>query len=291
MANYFSNHSTSRFLANNTSTTTQPQTTSHPVPTSNAPPSRARIPSSKHFSTTVNTSQLVASKDPATASTPSSATSTQVHPLRITWVFWFRQQRAPGNKNVNYEEGIKKIAAFSSVESFWSLWTHLAPPSSLQPTTDYLLFHTGIRRPVWEDPLNLSGGKWIIRLKKGIADRFWEDLVMAIIGDQFDDCRSKTEDNSKSKATASGKSEDGGESITEWPEICGCTISVRQSEDVVTIWNRVDGDVKLREQIRDTLRKVLNLPQSTIMEYKSNNDSMQDKSTFRRPAIEKTSHI
>ena len=108
---------------------------------------------------------------------------------------------------------------------------------------------------------------------------------MAIIGDQFDDCRSsKTEDN--------GKSEDGSDSTSEWPEICGCTISVRQSEDVVTVWNRVDRDVKLREQIRcvfflqndffffgglvylnasDTLRKVLNLPQSTIMEYKSNN--------------------
>ena len=140
---------------------------------------------------------------------------------------------------------------FLQVESFWSLWTHLAPPSALQPTTDYLLFHTGIRRPVWEDPLNLSGGKWIIRLKKGIADRFWEDLVMAIIGDQFDDCRSsKTEDNSKSKGTSSGKSEDGSDGTSEWPEICGCTISVRQSEDVVTVWNRVDRDVKLREQIR-----------------------------------------
>jgi len=48
------------------------------------------------------------SKEAATASTPSPAISTQVHPLRITWVFWFRQQRTPGNKNVNYEEGIKK---------------------------------------------------------------------------------------------------------------------------------------------------------------------------------------
>ena len=295
MANYFSNHSTSRFLANNTSTPSQPQPqTTAPTPTT--VPSRRM--SSKHFSTTVNTSQPMASKDAAAVSTPSSATSTQVHPLRITyvrilsrvndcralehfyyyyyyllsrWVFWFRQQRTPGNKNVNYEEGIKKIAAFSSVccsiplsfltkrldpcflqvESFWSLWTHLAPPSALQPTTDYLLFHTGIRRPVWEDPLNLSGGKWIIRLKKGIADRFWEDLVMAIIGDQFDDCRSsKTEDNPKSKVTSSGKSEDGSDSASEWPEICGCTISVRQSEDVVTVWNRVDKDVKLREQIR-----------------------------------------
>ena len=112
---------------------------------------------------------------------------------------------------------------------------------------------------------------------------------MAIIGDQFDDCRSKAEDNPKSRIASNGKSEDDSDT-TEWPEICGCTISVRQSEDVVTVWNKVDGDVKLREQIRcvflemlplfvgaqyiecsDTLRRVLNLPQSTIMEYKSNN--------------------
>jgi translation initiation factor 4E len=141
----------------------------------------------------------------------------------------------------------------SQVESFWSLWTHLAPPSALQPTTDYLLFHTGIRRPVWEDPLNIQGGKWIIRFKKGVADRFWEDLVLAIIGDQFDDCRGRADDNprAKSSSPSAPRSEDGSESsTTEWPEICGCTISVRQSEDIVTIWNRVDGDPKLREQIR-----------------------------------------
>lgn len=34
-----------------------------------------------------------------------------------SWVFWFRQQRAPGNKITNYEEGIKKISAFSSVSA------------------------------------------------------------------------------------------------------------------------------------------------------------------------------
>lgn len=131
------------------------------------------------------------------------------------------------------------------VESFWSLWTHLTPPSSLQPTTDYLLFHSGVRRPVWEDPLNLSGGKWIIRLKKGIADRLWEDLVMSIVGDQFDECRSKIRTSGIPSET-DDEDADG----AEWPEICGCTISVRQHEDIVSVWNRVDVDVKVREQIR-----------------------------------------
>ena len=191
------------------------------------------------------------------------------------WVFWFRQQRPPGNKITNYEEGIKKISPFSSVrlhhyplcprragcietdisykqvESFWSLWTHLHPPSTLVPTTDYLLFHSGVRRPVWEDPLNLSGGKWIIRLKKGITDRVWEDLVLGIIGDQFDECtRDRDPEEGKvGNGTHDSKSESG-DNLGEWPQICGATLSVRQSEDILSIWNRVDGDMKLREKIR-----------------------------------------
>ncbi|KIY43077.1 eukaryotic translation initiation factor 4E [Fistulina hepatica ATCC 64428] len=247
MAGFFSNHSqSSRFLANSTASPASAVTT---TPTTSTATSITRAPSSKHFSTSLSSS----SKESLTP---------DVHPLRNTY-------RAPGNKIISYEEGIKKISAFSSVETFWSIWSHLAPPSSLTPTTDYLLFHSGVRRPVWEDPLNLSGGKWIIRLKKGVADRIWEDLVMAVVGDNFDECRSQNE--------------------SEWPEICGCTISVRQSEDIISLWNRVDEDHKLREKIRDTLRRVLHLPPTTIMEYKSNNDSMQDKSSFRNSAIDRTS--
>lgn len=90
---------------------------------------------------------------------------------------------------------------------------------------------------MWEDPLNRAGGKWIVRLRKGVADRVWEDLVMGVVGDMFDEC---------------GPQGDGEEG--ECPEICGCTISVRQSEDIVSLWNRVDGDIKVREKIRCVLR-------------------------------------
>lgn len=147
------------------------------------------------------------------------------------------------------------IHARIQVESFWSLWTHLYPPSALVPTTDYLLFHSGIRRPVWEDPLNITGGKWIIRLKKGVADRIWEDLVLAILGDQFDGCKGEqgpatASASAPASASWEDKSDGSASGDAEWPEICGCTISVRQSEDIVSLWNRVDGDPKLREKIR-----------------------------------------
>jgi len=139
------------------------------------------------------------------------------------------------------------------VESFWSLWTHLNPPSSLAPTTDYLLFHSGVRRPVWEDPLNISGGKWIIRFRKGVADRIWEDIVLAIIGDQFDECKPDREPEDKKSWNGGHTSPDSGSEGgdgQEWPEICGATLSVRASEDILSVWNKVDGDMKFREQIR-----------------------------------------
>ncbi|KAI0675699.1 eukaryotic translation initiation factor 4E class II [Trametes maxima] len=292
MAGYFSNHSHShsRFLANsNPNSTATATATAAPAaqsPSQATPPAqpRSRVTSSKHFSTFVaNTSgdEKAQGKDKAAGNGAANG-ALSVHPLRNTWVFWFRQQRAPGNKITNYEEGIKKISAFSSVESFWSLWTHVHPPSSLLPTTDYLLFHSGIRRPVWEDPLNLSGGKWIIRLRKGIADRLWEDLVLAVIGDQFDGVV-----DGEGAPPHGGASADG-VPPGEWPEICGCTISVRQNEDIISLWNRRDGNAKSKEKIRETIRRVLNLPATTIMEYKSNNDSMQDKSSFRVNQTDRT---
>ncbi|KAF3253219.1 hypothetical protein TWF217_007485 [Orbilia oligospora] len=102
-------------------------------------------------------------------------------PLRHTWVVWYR---APGTKFQDYEKSTQKIAAFSTVEEFWMIYSHLRKPRSLPHVSDYHLFKQGIR-PVWEDHENRKGGKWIIRLKKGVSTRYWEDLVLAIIGDQF----------------------------------------------------------------------------------------------------------
>ena len=36
-----------------------------------------------------------------------------------------------------------------------------------------------------QDDANKMGGKWIIRLKKGLASRCWENLILAMLGEQF----------------------------------------------------------------------------------------------------------
>jgi translation initiation factor 4E len=138
-----------------------------------------------------------------------------IHPLKNTWVVWYR---SPGNKFQDYEKSTHKIAHFGTVEEFWTVYTHLRRPSTLPHVSDYHLFKKGIR-PVWEDKENKNGGKWNIRLKKGVANRYWEDLMLAIVGDQFGDA---------------------GE------DLCGAVLSVRGNEDVLSVWTRVDGSSCLK---------------------------------------------
>ncbi|CAD6257894.1 unnamed protein product [Miscanthus lutarioriparius] len=102
-----------------------------------------------------------------------------LHPRRHKLVLWYTR-RTPGARSQAYEDNIKKIIDFSTVESFWVCYYHLARPSSLPSPTDLHLFKDGIC-PLWEDPANQNGGKWIIRFKKAVSGRFWEDLVSELV--------------------------------------------------------------------------------------------------------------
>ena len=51
-------------------------------------------------------------------------------------------------------------------------------------------------------------------------------------------------------------------------EICGAVVSVRYQEDIISVWNRTASDQTATTRIRDTLKRVLQLPPNTILEYK-----------------------
>lgn len=139
------------------------------------------------------------------------------HPLKSVWTLFYRP---PTNKYSDYEKSTIKLASIATVESFWTIYSHLKRPSLLPSVSDYHIFKEGIR-PVWEDEANKRGGKWIIRLKKGVADRYWEDLLLAIVGDQF---------------------------MEAGEEVCGAVLSVRSGEDVLSVWTKIDGgrNIKIR---------------------------------------------
>jgi translation initiation factor 4E len=110
---------------------------------------------------------------------------------------------------------VKPIATVRSVEEFWSCYSHLIRPNELVSPSDYHLFKEGIS-PLWEDEANQKGGKWMVRLRKGLASEKWESLILALIGD----------------STGIGD------------EICGCVASIRYQEDIIAVWNR-DGNKKM----------------------------------------------
>ncbi|XP_043990931.1 eukaryotic translation initiation factor 4E type 2 isoform X2 [Gambusia affinis] len=169
------------------------------------------------------------------------------HPLQYNYTFWY-SRRTPGRpaSTQSYEQNIKQIGSFASVEQFWRFYSHMIRPGDLTGHSDFHLFKEGIK-PMWEDDANKMGGKWIIRLRKGLASRCWENLILAMLGEQF--------------------------MVGE--EICGAVVSVRFQEDIISIWNKTASDQATTARIRDTLRRVLNLPPNTIMEYKTHTDSIK----------------
>ena len=125
---------------------------------------------------------------------------------------------------------------------------------------------------MWEEEGNRLGGKWILRLKKGLSTRLWEHLVFAVIGEQFN----------------VGK------------EICGIVCSIRPQEDLISIWTKTANNQVVTQRIKETMKKVLNLPQdckvssvvergnrhafvfvSGPIEYKTHNDSLRDNCSYR----------
>nr|CAG4645753.1 EOG090X0BMA [Lynceus sp. MCZ IZ 141354] len=179
------------------------------------------------------------------------------HALQFTYSLWFsRRSQGKHAGPQNFDQNLKLVGRFASVEQFWAIYGHLVRPSDLPGHSDFHLFKGGIK-PMWEDDANRHGGKWIVRLRKGLASRCWENLILAMLGEQF--------------------------MVGE--EICGAVVSIRFTEDIISIWNRVASDRVTTNRIRDTLRRVLNLPLNTILEYKTHTDSLRDNSSFRNTDV------
>lgn len=116
-----------------------------------------------------------------------------------------------------------------------SHYAYLKRPAELNNNCNYHLFRNDVR-PAWES--FSDGGCWTLRLKRHspYLARFWEELLFACIGELWAE-----------------------------PKVVGVVVSTRPKADAVSVWT---SDGRLKTQIGDKIRKILQLDSSTPMEYK-----------------------
>ncbi|OAV95364.1 hypothetical protein PTTG_05425 [Puccinia triticina 1-1 BBBD Race 1] len=196
---------------------------------------------------------------------PTLDSSLAQHKLRSKWVFWLLHR--PPSKKISEEEygkAMRRLGACDTVETFYSLYLHIKRPLNHLPISDLHIFVDSIK-PAWEDPLNVEGGKWTIRLKKGLANRLWETLIFSLVGGGL----------KKLIANPDSLSNDNKSPAREHKEICGAVLSIRRDKDILAIWHRtgapdVGGDGKMAKQVKF----ILQLPLNCHLVYKLNADCL-----------------
>jgi len=157
----------------------------------------------------------------------------------------------------DYEKAIKKIATFHTVEEFWRVYGHICRPNEVPHSTDFHMFREGIK-PVWEDPSNKRGGKLVVKVRKGLGARYWESLLLAVIGEQFGDLAN---------------------------EVCGVVISVRHNEDVLSLWTRNSDNTEAVQKMKEILKRSLKLPSFVPIEYKRHDIAEPAPSSSNVPQV------
>ncbi|KAG0495541.1 hypothetical protein HPP92_000232 [Vanilla planifolia] len=106
------------------------------------------------------------------------------HPLEHSWTFWFDNPSAK-SKHAAWGSSIRPVHTFSTIEDFWGLYNNIHKPSKLGIGADFHCFKHGIE-PKWEDPL------------------------LAMLGEQFD----------------------------QGDEICGAVVNIRAKQEKISIWTK-----------------------------------------------------
>jgi len=152
------------------------------------------------------------------------------HPLQFSWTLWYKKGTNSRDKRnttekKNWEDEIKKIYSFDTIEDFWSLFNNIASPSQLMCGSDYFLFKSDIE-PKWEDPQNKNGGNWTILVqnspsRKELLDHYWLSLVLSCIGGYLNGIE----------------------------EVCGIVVGIRNNQDKLSIWTRTHDNSNINKDI------------------------------------------
>jgi len=178
------------------------------------------------------------------------------HPLMHRWVLWYCKQ----DRDKAWEDCMKEVAAFNTVEDFWALYNHIQLASGLTWLSDYYLFKEGIQ-PMWEDENNREGGRWLVQVEKSrrndFLDTYWLELLMAMIGEQFDDCSDY---------------------------ICGAVVNVRQKGDKISLWTKDASKENVNRKIGQVMKGKMGINKA-IITYESHREVSQKTNSNVKPQM------
>lgn len=132
-------------------------------------------------------------------------------PLQTPWTFWI-DKPVHNSTLAEYKANLKKIYTVSTVQAFWSVFHNIPSVSDLNLRYYYHLMRYE-REPLWEDPNLAEGGVWRIKCPKRETPRVWKELMLAAIGEQFMS------------------------DVSEEDDIAGLSVSPREKDDLIQIWN------------------------------------------------------
>ncbi|XP_016943741.3 eukaryotic translation initiation factor 4E1 [Drosophila suzukii] len=165
--------------------------------------------------------------------------SPKKHKLQNEWTLWLVEY----DPLTTWEDMLRKIDTFGTVEDFWNLYFRIDPPSKLKKGCDYMLFKKNIP-PMWEDPANRQGGRWAVFIQKGHKtdlDIIWLDVLLCLIG----------------------------EVCENYDHICGALVRIRKKIDKISIWTKDDKDAEAIQEIGRKLREVVRFKSSHILQYQA----------------------
>ncbi|WPG97883.1 Putative translation initiation factor eIF-4E [Acrodontium crateriforme] len=187
------------------------------------------------------------------------------HPLQNTWTLWFTK---PPTGKQDWNELLKEVISFNSVEEFWGVYNNITPASELAQKSDYHLFKQGVR-PEWEDAQNKHGGRWHYTFKGSKAnDEIWLSAMLAAIGETLEE----SEEN----------------------EVMGVVVNIRKAFWRIGLWTRTagqppkgkaadqedrDASRKRLEHIGIKFKEVLKLQAQEMLEFSGHADSAHSGSS------------
>ncbi|KAF7683516.1 Eukaryotic translation initiation factor 4E [Astathelohania contejeani] len=167
------------------------------------------------------------------------------YPLNESWKIWYDVQ-SKRSTQTNWLDNLVDVCTISDVPSFLFAIEELEEPDMWPLNSNIHFFREGIL-PMWEDPRNSKGGKWVLELSK--ADTYdltsiWRDTMALCVSE-----------------------------MVENDLITGCVYSPRKNVDRIALWTKdtQDGVLKCGE----IWKGLMDLPEGVTIGFKIHENAIK----------------